>query len=72
MKIAITPHNIEPDCVKATKATLAMLPMSPVENMSEDLDDKGRIIGETNTPGFVKFMVEQQGYAKLVEQIEVP
>jgi hypothetical protein len=68
-RIAVTPHSTYEPAVKATKATLAMLPMSPVTNMAEALDEQGRIIGETANPNFVKFCCEQQGYARLVEEI---
>jgi hypothetical protein len=68
-KIKITPHSDLPSAVKATKNTLAMLPMSPVVNMEADLDDQGRISGETANPNFVSFACIQQGYAKRVETV---
>lgn len=69
-RVAIVPHSDYPSAVEATKATLASLPMSPVVNMQDGLDEHGRIIGETADPQFVKFACDRQGYAKSVEIIE--
>jgi hypothetical protein len=69
-RVAITPHSDYEPAVQATKGTLAMLPMSPVVNMAEALDEQGRIVGETINPDFVRFACQQQGYAKSVEILD--